>query len=487
MRKIKKLAVLSVLVLTGLVCSDAPVCRGEGYDVYNYDRWGEAVPSQAGYEAVKSVSGNDLGVGAFSSPSDLFLDNDSSLFVVDSGNNRILQVNESFDTVLDEFDHVVYKGKELPFKVPNGIFVSDDNTMYIADTENSRVIRCNSKHEADMIFEKPVSSLYPEELTFYPQKVIADKAGNVYVVVNNITGGALMYNADGEFQGFFGANRVEKTGKVIWDHFWKMFATDSMRKYMTSAVPSPVSNFDIDKDGFVYTCCDSSSKETDLIKKVNAAGYNLFADINAEFGDAPTADYSNFPQNSFTDVDISDTGMINCLDYTNGRIFQYDEDCNLLFVFGAKGDQLGTFGQVSAIESNDKNIYVSDAQKNTITVFEETDFGEIVHKATNLYNDGYYEEALEPWREVLRRDGNYRRAFIGISGALLNKGDYKGAMKYAKLADSQERYNKAFEGYRREFVRKYFGFIMAGVTVLAAGIIFFDIKRKIKRKRGGAS
>lgn len=480
--RIKKFMTLAAILLTGTCCADASVCKGEGYDVYNYDRWGEAVPSQAGYEAVKSVSGDILGVGSFSSPSDLFRNDDGTLYIVDSGNSRIILVDENVDTVLDIFDSVMYHGSKLPLKEPKGIFVSHDDTMYIADTENSRVIRCSRDHEADMIIEKPVSGLYPSDLTFYPQKVIADKAGNVYVVVNNITGGVLMYNSDGDFTGFFGANRVEKTSKVIWNHFWRAFATDSMRKYMKNSVPSPVSNFDIDKDGFVYTCCDSSSKETDLVKKVNAAGYNLFADIKTDFGDSPTADYSNFPQNSFTDVDISDTGMINCLDYENGRIFQYDEDCNLLFIFGAKGNQLGTFGQVSSLESSDEKIYIADSQKNTVTIFEETDFGATVHKAACLYNDGYYEEALEPWREVLKMDGNYRRAFIGISGALLNKGDYKGAMKYAKLADSQERYNKAFEGYRREFVQKYFGFIMAVVIIVTAGSIYLSRKRKQKRK-----
>ena len=149
----------------------------------------------------------------------------------------------------------------------------------------------------------------------------------------------------------------------------------------------------------------------------------------------PTADYSEYPQNSYVDIDVSPTGLINCLDYTNGRIFQYDEECNLLFIFGGKGYQLGTFRQVSAVESSEDCLYVADSQKNTVTVFEETEFGRTVHHATELYNAGYYDEALEPWVDVLEQDGNYRMAHKGIASSYINQGRYREAMKYAKLAD----------------------------------------------------
>ena len=61
----------------------------EPYDVYNYDRWGEPIPSQAGYIADRAVSGDDLGVGHFKDPSDLFKDADNNFYIVDTGNSRI--------------------------------------------------------------------------------------------------------------------------------------------------------------------------------------------------------------------------------------------------------------------------------------------------------------------------------------------------------------------------------------------------------------
>jgi len=138
--------------------------------------------------------------------------------------------------------------------------------------------------------------------------------------------------------------------------------------------------------------------------------------------------------------------------------------------------------KVSAVETMGKNIYVSDAMKNTVTIFTETEFGGIVHEAVALYNAGYYAEALEPWREVLKRDGNYQMAYVGISSALYNEGNYKEAMKYAKLAQSRNLYDKAFEGYRSEWLNQNFTWIILVVVVLIAAAVFFHFRNKKKKK-----
>lgn len=472
------------LIAASLVFMQAPaVSARRTPDAYNYDRWGEAIPSQAGYTALRSISGSDLGTLEFSEISDLFIAPDSRFFIADSGNNRIVIADAELEKAAAVIDKLDYNGEEITFSSPGGVFVSDDGTIYIADTGNSRVIRCREDGTADLVISKPDTEQYTA-VTFIPKRVISDKAGYIYVVDDNVTSGSVMFDSDGGFFGYYGANRVQQTGEVIRNYFWKFFAGDEMRKYMTNSVPAAISSFDIDADGFVYTCNSSLSQEVDKIKKVNAAGYNLFADIDAHFGDMPSADYSDYPQNAYVDIDVSPDGLINCLDYTNGRIFQYDEDCNLLFIFGNKGYQLGTFRQVSAIESSEHNVYVADSQKNSITVFEETTFGETVHRATALYNAGYYDEALEPWFEVLRRDGNYRRAYIGISSAYINQGKYDEAMKYARLADSQWRYDRAFEGWREEFISR--NFITAALVIASAAAVTAVFMYRRRRKNASS-
>jgi len=259
-----------------------------------------------------------------------------------------------------------------------------------------------------------------------------------------------------------------------------------MRSRQARTVPSGITNFDLDDEGFIYTCTQSTSQKKDTVKKLNPAGNNLFSSLDTSWGDIQSVYDSNTNKNyqsMICDIEISDDGNINCLDLTSGRVFQYDEEGNLLFIFGSGSDQLGGFTEVAAVESYGSEILVLDTRKNTITVFEETDFGSIVHEATVLYNGGYYEEALDPWFEVLQYDGNYRRAFLGISAAYLVQGNYEGSMKYAKLADSPYRYNRAFEGYRQEWLTKHMTQVTVTVVVLILVIIVLRIYWKKHYKR----
>ena len=457
----------------------------EPYDVYNYDRWGEAIPSQAGYIADRAVSGNDLGVGHFSSPADIFRDHNDIFYIVDSGNNRVVAVDSEFEKVVKVYDEFTMPdGSKTTLSNPKGIYVSEQNDLiYIADNENSRVLICD--YDANVVQEitKPTSEVFDQKRTFLPQRVVADKAGNVYVVLGNITTGAAMFNPEGEFMGFYGANRVEPTAEIVGNYIMNLFTSEEKKARQARNVPSGITSFDIDGD-FVFTCTSSTTQTTDTVKKLNAAGNNIFSGLTLSFGDfTPMYDttQNKVMQPQICDIDIADDGNINCLDFTTGRVFQYDEDCNLLFIAGTIAKQVGGFDQVSALESMGNNLYVLDQQKNTVTVFVETSFGKIVHEATSLYNAGYYEEALDPWYEVLKRDGNYRRAYIGVASALLNAGDYEGAMKYAELADTPAIYNKAFEGYRMDFLKENFTTIIVVAVIAIAALVV--LSKQLKKRR----
>ena len=487
-QKLKKLVVIALAgIMTAAFSASLAVSAEEHYDVYNYDRWNEAIPSQAGYLASHSVSGQDLGIGDFSAPSDIFRDAYDRFFIVDTGNHRIVVTNSELTEVvkiLEEF--TLPDGSTTTLKDPEGIYVSPESDLiYIADYNNSRVLVCDFEGNVTMEITKPESELFSSELTFLPQRVIADKAGNVYVVLGNITTGAAMFNSDGEFQGYYGANTVEATSQVIVNYFWKLISTEKMRAKSSRSVPTGITSFDLDDEGFIYTCTQSTSQKTDTVKKLNPAGRNLFSNLGVTWGDFESlydVNTARSYQSMICDIEVSDDGNINCLDLTSGRIFQYDKEGNLLFIFGSSSEQLGGFVEVSAIESIGGKILVTDSRKNYITIFEETDFGSIVHEATNLYNGGYYEEALDPWYKVLQYDGNYRRAFLGISAALLVEGDYEGSMKYAKLADSPYRYNRAFEGWRTEFLSAHLTEITVIVCVIAAGGVVAYIYLKKRRK-----
>ncbi|MBQ4465084.1 MAG: hypothetical protein II916_03895, partial [Oscillospiraceae bacterium] len=353
-RKLASIALAAVLTASSLMSMAASA--EEHYDVYNYDRWEEAIPSQAGYLAARSVSGDDLGIGNFSEPSDLFRDAYDQFFIVDTKNNRIVVTNsELSEVVMVMEDFIMPDGSVTHLKSPEGVYVAPETDLiYIADYNNSRVLVCDYDGHVQQEITKPTSELFSQELTFLPQKVIADKAGNVYIVLGNITTGAAMFNADGEFQGYYGANTVEATSQVIANYFWKLISTEEMRSRQARTVPSGITNFDLDDEGFIYTCTQSTSQKKDTVKKLNPAGNNLFSSLDTSWGDIQSVYDSNTNKNyqsMICDIEISDDGNINCLDLTSGRVFQYDEEGNLLFIFGSSSDQLGGFTEVAAVES----------------------------------------------------------------------------------------------------------------------------------------
>ena len=455
----KKLLFFITVILIGF--SDFKISA----ESYNYDIWGDAVPSQSGYSAVRAVSGDNLGISAFSAPADICMDSSGNFLVADSGNNRIVITDSSFSEVLCIITSLEYENQKITLKNPCGVYASPyDNCIYIADTGNSRIIKCRDYENAEMIITKPESELYndTEKSGFFPSKVISDKSGYIYAIVSSSSNGSLMFDKNGVFQGYYGANHIDTTAEIIMRYIGNMFLTDSVRSRNSRSVPSAFSNFDIDSSGFMYTCTENVSGSS-IVKKINSAGDNLFYDTDTKFGDH--TDYYSVDKPSISDIDISESGYINCLDSSSGKIFQYDGNCRLVFISGTKSEQLGGFKNPSAIESSDNMIYVTDSVKNTVTIFEITEFGKNIHNAVSLCEKGEYSEAMPLWFEALGYDGNYHIAYEEISNAYFSAGDYKKSMEYAEKAESSELYNRAYEEYRSENSGRY-AVIMTGISAV---------------------
>ena len=340
-----------------------------------------------------------------------------------------------------------------------------------------------------MEYVRPSSDVYDAKTTFNPEKVIVDNAFNVYVIIPSITQGAVQFSADGSFNGYYGANRVEATAEVIAQQFWKLIYSREQIIAMRRSVAMEISNIDIDKEGFIYTVTENKTADTDVLKKLNPAGTNIFTNLGYDqytYGDYATRYYKgkNYAS-AITDVDIDEEGNIYLLDFATGRVFQYTSECDLLFIFGAKGTQKGTFTSVSAIETYEGKVYVVDSRKNSVTAFKQTEFGEIVQEAIYLFNEGLYDEAKGPWEEVLRRDANYWLAYIGLGNAYLNQGDYQTAMDYF-YRNSRGGYNRAFKSYRIEFIRANFTWMMIIVLVLILGLVILSYVRKYLKKKKAA-
>lgn len=512
--------------LTGL--TNVTAFADEPYTGYSYDWWGDTVPSQNGYVVDRVVSGQDIGCGVLTSPSDLYFSEDEKLYIADSGyagsidptkqKGRIVVTDKNFNLVnsieyldfsnaeswlsekkaaLDngEISEELYaKETNIYFNNPTGVYVDGEN-LYIADNENDRVVMCTADKDSKGIgygkvikmFTRPDDTYYDSSMTFNPSKVLIDAAKNVYVCIKTITRGAVVFSREGEFTGYYGANRVEKTAEVIKNMFWKLIMSKEQIARMKKNVAVEISNFDIDKDNFVYTVTENKNSDTDTLKKMNSAGTNIFINLgynNYNFGDPLVKYYHGKTYSSqITDVDIGPNGEINLLDLATGRVFQYDDECTLMFIFGGIGEQKGTFTTVAAVESLGTNVYVLDSRKCSITVFKRTEFGTIVQEAMSLFNAGKYEESIEPWEEALRRDSNYWMAYIGLGNAYLNAKEYEKAMDYF-YRQSRSGYSDAFKSWRMNFVRENFTLFAVILLVLLVAIyVISSVRSKKKAKK----
>lgn len=462
---------------------------GASYNGYNYNKF-RIVATPNGYLPETTISGNDCGAGSFKGPQDLFVDRQKNIYVLDSGNNRIVILKPDFTLkkIIDKFSSE--KGEEK-LNNPLGMFVDDDGQIYVADGENGRVLVMNEEGIVQARFEKPVTDTLPANFVFKPKKVVKSHSGIVYILAENVINGALEYDTDGNFIGYFGSNPIEFTFSLFWKIVQSKVLNRQQRMQLARVVPIEYANLDIDSKGFLYTCTDVTRTPfaTGQLKKLNPLGKNLLKNISYDLAGSEYVDNQTTAQTNYKDIEIDEDGFINALDVGRGKVYQFDQESHLLFVFGtssgAGGKQVGTFKMPVAIESVNGSILVLDAKKNNITIFKKTEFAEKVVEAIKLYRDGMNDEALGPWKEVLKANNNYELAYIGIGKALMNAGKYKEAMKYFKLGRAGSYYSDAFKEYRSQVLRDHFSFLMTLILLcILSSYIFVKRKRILKSLAG---
>ncbi len=484
-------AMLFIAATSVTEAEEAPVDPFAPYRGYVYNAWREAIPSYNGYLPVKAVRGRDWGVGDMSSPQDMFLAPNGELYVLDAGNARIIVLSKELRLrrVIDTFRK---DAEEFDLSDARGLFVRADGTIYIADKGAGRIVVCDRNGSVRRVIEQPVSAVVPEGFIFQPEKLVVDRAGRLYIKSFGVFEGLIMYTAEGDFAGFFGSNRVVLSLRIVRELFWKRLLSREQTEAMIRIIPEEYSNLDIDSEGFIYTSTVGRENSRNEIKKLNPLGVNILrarrdpAFPTDDFGDLEVTRLAERTIDSqFVDVDVDEASFINGLDANRGRVFQYDQESNLLFAFGGLGDQVGLFKQPVAVESYDNTILVLDTRNGDITVFAPSPFGREVRSAIRLYNDGRYDQAVAPWTEVLATNTNYRLASIGIGKARLMSEAYGDALRFFRLGYDRGSYSQAFRYYRTEYLRDHFGaFATVSVSALALSWAFFVRKSLWPRLTG---
>ncbi|MCK0472253.1 NHL repeat-containing protein [Halalkalibacter sp. APA_J-10(15)] len=470
---------LLLLLLFSTMLAPLGAAANAPYPGYNYSYWENTNPSAIPYLPGEILDGIDEEYGRLRSPEDVFVTQDHDIYLLDSGNNRILVFDEGFTFIrsIEEFKN----GSEIDqFNHPQGIFVTDDGFIYVADTNNQRVVELTKDGEFIREIGKPESDVIRAGFEYYPVKIAVDQAKRIYVIGRGIYDGIIEFDSDGHFSGFTGANRV--TFNPI-EYVWRVFATREQRAQMSLFIPIEFNNLALDDEGFIYTTNSERNTNTP-IQRLNPTGEDVLRKqgYHDPIGDLEIAHVGHYAGSStFIDIDVNNYGVYSALDLNRGRVFTYDEDGNLLYVFGQIGEQRGTFRNPVAIARLGEDVLVLDKGFNRITRFEATEFGSLVNQAVMHYHKGNDQESANYWHEVLKLNTNYEVAYVGIGKALLMEGQNREAMVYFENGNSRQYYSKAFKRYRQEVMREHFGTVMTGVFALALFYVVFRTYRRIRR------
>lgn len=490
MKKFINLKKVVALSLATLICvlsaGETAQASSLPYDTYNYDYREYIHYTPAAYVPEASIAGNDLqwqgeNLGKFLTPQDLCKDAAGNVYIADTGNNRIVVLTPDLKTVVNVITTFDNNGQEDGFNQPYGVCVSENEKLYVADSQNRRVVILEKDGTFVGTVQDPKSESLEEGYVFTPLKVTVDYADRVYVIAQNMFEGIMVFENTGNFTGFIGTINVEIS---MWDKIWKRLATKEERSKQQLFIPTEFTGIDIDPDGFVYaTNIDSAGVQG--VRRLNPKGEDVIKkgeneNVGGDLGIDGNTDYAGPSQ--FTDVVYREEGIYTCLDRKRGRLFTYDHEGNLLYVFGGLGTQEGTFNMPVAVEDLGEKIVVLDATRAEIMTFEVTEYGRLINEAVALRYDGDESDAVELWKRVLELDENNELANTGIGKAYLTAGDYELAMKYLELGMNRDYYSIAFRRYRNELLIDNASYFLTGIVVL---IVAYQVFKRVRRKKSG--
>lgn len=489
---------LSLLLFTVILCTLSTLTvsavedkNGLPYSSYTYwyGRSAEEktpVYSKPIYEVYDVFAFNNIGLlENFEQITDVCTSDSGNTYILDGGGSKIVILDSSYNlkTVIES----AKKGNEvLTFKNAKGIFVGSDNYIYVADSENKRILKLDEKGTVIAEITLPESHLIPESFTYTPIKLTIDSKGYMYVLSDGSYNGAILYSPDGEFLGFYGANKV-KVGvldslSALWE---KLTLTNERRAALEKTLPYQFTDLYVDKNDFIYTTTGNIAKnkyeeQTGQIRKLSPGGSNVIDSDNVNFADVGYYKYSQ----DILGIAVDDDGFIYALDSAYGHIFAYASDTSLLGVFGCgtrEGIQKGSFSKACAIAVNNRDLIVADGKLNTVTVFRETDYGKKLKKAQSLTMMGDYKLAKPLWSQLIKEDRNNQLCYIGLAKAYSEEGNYEKALEYSKIGYDRDTYALAFEFVRNDYLEKNLSWITPIIIALIIGIV---VALRYKRKKG---
>ena len=457
---------------------------------YNYNHWSFLVPAPAAYAPVRTFGLSDIapGIGEFTNPSDVHVDPENNIYVVDRENHRIVV----FDTELNlikVIDSFIRDGRTETLNMPSGVFVTPEMEIFIADTNNHRIVILNSYGNFVREITSPEIEGLEDDFLFLPLHVLVDRGGRVFVIVQRVFEGIMSFNAEGEFLGYFGT--ISLSPSPI-DLIWRFFMTQEQRERQIRFIPTEFQAMSMDSYGFVFTTNIEPWATNDQVMRLNPRGEDVLVNFNDTVSISGDQRFRGSGRlagpSAFTDIVARSHGMYSALDSTRSRVFTYDSEGNLLYVFGGTGNIQGMMRRPVALEMLGDDILILDAGRGQIVHFEPTEYGRLINTAIAMRYDGRDQEAVDAWRQLVLLDENFALAWAGIGRSMLAAGDNVSAMYYLQIGQDVRNYSIAFRRNRVIVMRENMAYVMNLISVLVVAYVGFKIYKKVrKNSKNGSS
>ena len=501
MKRFSRILALTAALILVLGC--LPVSAITPYSTYTYSIDGFALMSPDAYTPDRDINSSYMGVDpAIDDPRDLFVDRYKNIYIADAANNRIVVLDRYYKLKFYINEFVNGQGVKDSLKNPSGVYVTADK-IYVADTDNNRIVMYELDGTFYKVIEEPDSDVFPEGSIYKPVAIAVDNYGRIYVISSTTYMGVIAINEDGDFQGFIGAQKVSVSAIDI---IWRKFQTKEQRKLSQQYVSTEFNNITIDENGFIYVTT-SSIKESQQqaaiksksgtyapVKKLNTAGSDIMK-RNGFFGPGGEVNVTNLSTAEITgaskiiDCAVGPEETWSIIDEKRSKVYTYDSEGNLLFIFGDKGQQLGNISSIEAIAYLDDDILVLDKTMDAVSVFRRTEYGDLLLSAIRNTNERNYDTTIDYWTEILKRNNNFDTAYIGIGKSLYRSAQYEESLDYYKSAYDTKNYSESYKEIRKNWIAKYIALIPIIVIAIIVLLVLFNkyaakLNKKTQLKKG---
>ena len=529
----KKITSIICLMFVFIMVLALPASASAPYQTYTYSINGTALYSPDAYTPSLSVDSTYMGLFdsarlksiypdlssselskkmvAINAPMDLETDSLQNVYIADTENNRIVVLDRYYKLkfIIDTF--INEQGINDALKGPQGVFITPDKTVdgelvegriFVCDTESGRIVTFDHEGNFLKVIPRPESQLFTENSVYKPVAVAVDRFDRMYVVSSTTYQGIIVMTDEGEFTGFIGA---QKATVSAWDVLWRRFQTEEQRDRSDQVLSTEFNNITINSEGFIYVTTDtiadssvssaikgkSKSGTYAPVKMLNAAG----DEIMRRNGFYPPSGEVDMARASVTDklvgvskikdVAVGPEQTWSIIDNKRSKVFTYDFDGNLLFAFGDTGTQLGNISAEAlvGVTYQGDNLLLLDKTQKMFTVYKRTQYGDILVDALRNQNERRYDQSIDDWTEILKRNSNFDTAYIGIGNALYRSGKYEQAIEYYQSAYDTTNYSATYKEIRKEWISKYLIVIpIVLIAVILACTKFMGYAKKVNKR-----